>query len=139
MTETPLEQYLAGVDEAARPTVRALDAAVRAAGPDLEAAVKYRMLLYTVERKWRAWVAAVGTSRDAVQLRFLWGVLLDDSRGVLRPGSSTLMTWDFPYGAPVDAEAVGGYVREALAKRDAFLADADAIAVKARADARDRR
>ena len=58
--------------------------------------------------------------------------------GVLRPGSSTLMTWDFPFGADVDAAAVGDYVREALAKRDAFLADAGGISAAAKERARNR-
>jgi hypothetical protein len=138
VTEAPLEVYLAGIDDAARPTVRALDAAVRAAGADLDVAVKYRMLLYTVDAKWRAWVAAVGTTKEAVQLRFLWGVLLDDRLGVLRPGSSTLMTWDFPFGVDVDAAAVGDYAREARAKRAGFLADAEAISAQARAAAKTR-
>ena len=48
-------------------------------------------------------MVGLSVTRDAVNLRFLWGVLLDDSLGVLRPGTSTLMTWDFPRGADVDA------------------------------------
>ena len=134
----PLDDYLAGIQEAARPTVRAVDGAVRAACPEFDVAVKYRMLMYTVDRKWRAWVAAVGTSKDAVQLRFLGGVLLTDPRQVLRPGSSTLMTWDFPFGAEVDAAAVGDYVREALATREQFLANAEEISAQARAAAKAR-
>jgi hypothetical protein len=120
----PLEGYLSGIGEAARSTVRALDAEVRRVRPDFEVAVKYRMLMYTLENKWRPWVVAIGTSTSAVQLRFLWGVLMDDPLGVLRAGSSTLMTWDFPFDAEVDASAVGDYVRDALAKRDEFLATA---------------
>jgi hypothetical protein len=138
VTESALDEYLLGIDEPARPTVRALDAAVRAARPDFDVAVKYRMLLYTVDRKWRAWVAAVGTTKDAVQLRFLWGVLLDDPLRVLRAGSSTLMTWGFPYGAAIDPAAVGGYVGQALATREEFLANADEISAAARERARNR-
>ena len=133
-----LEQYLAGIDEAARPTVRALDAAIRGVGPEFDVAVKYRLLMYTLEGKWRPWVVAVGTSSTAVQLRFLWGVLMADPRQVLRAGSSTLMTWDFAYGADVDADAVAGYVREALAHRDTYLADGERITAQARARARGR-
>jgi hypothetical protein len=129
----PLDEYLTGVDDAAAETLRQLDAAVRAAAPELELAIKYRMPTYTLERRWRQWVVALSVTKDAVNLRFLWGVLLDDPRGVLRPGTSTLMTWDLPRGADVDAAAVGDYVREALAKRDHFLADADRISAEARA------
>ena len=134
----PLEQYLAGCDAGAVPTMRALDAAVRRASPDLDVAIKYRILTYTLDRDWRHWVCALNTTKNAVCLRFLWGVLLDDPLGVLRPGTSTLMTWDIERGSDLDAEAVGGYVREALAKRDHYLADAETIAAAARARAKAR-
>ena len=63
-------------------------------------------------------------------------MLLDDPLEVLRPGTSTVMTWDFPRGADVDAEAVGRYVREALDEREHFLANADQISADARKQAR---
>jgi hypothetical protein len=130
---TPLEEYLQIYDDAAGVVFVQLDAAIRAAAPELESAIKYRLLSYTVERDWRHWVCAVNATKSAVCLRFLWGVLLDDPLGVLRPGTSTLMTWDLPRGADVDAAAVGSYVRNALAQRDHFLADADGISAAARA------
>jgi hypothetical protein len=129
----PLEQYAATVDPEAAETLRALDAAVRRAAPELELAIKYRMPTYTLEGRWRHWVTAVSATKDAVNLRFLWGVLLDDPLGVLRPGTSTLMTWDFPRGADVDADVVGRYVRDALDKRDHFLAHDTEISAAARA------
>src|SRR5215213_3087541 len=129
----PLEEYTAGVDDEAAGTLRDLDAAVRAAAPELELAIKYRMPTYTLERRWRQWVVALSVTKDAVNLRFLWGVLLDDPLRVLRPGTSTLMTWDFPRGADVDTAAVATYVRDALDKRDHFLAHDKEISAAARA------
>jgi hypothetical protein len=128
-----LDEYAATVDAEAAETLRALDAAVRRAAPDLEFAIKYRMPTYTLEGRWRHWVTALSVTKDAVNLRFLWGVLLDDPLGVLRPGTATLMTWDFPRGADVDADAVGRYVREALDKRDHFIANDEEISAAARA------
>jgi len=134
----PLEEYLAVYDEAAGRMFVELDRTIRAAAPELEVAIKYRLLSYTVERDWRHWVCAVNATKSAVCLRFLWGVLLDDPLGVLRPGTSTLMTWDMPRGTDVDAAAVASYVREALAKRDHFLANAEQISAAARERARAR-
>jgi hypothetical protein len=91
-----------------------------------------------VERDWRHWVCAVNATKSAVCLRFLWGVLLDDPLLVLRPGTSTLMTWDIPRGGAVDTAAVGSYVREALATRDHFLAHDREISAEARARTRTR-
>ena len=133
MHSDPLEEYLAGVDDAAAPTLRDLDAAVRRAAPELELAIKYRMPTYTLDEQWRQWVVALSATKSAVNLRFLWGVLLHDPLKVLRPGTSTLMTWDFPRGADVDADAIGRYVREALDTRDQYLSDAAAITREARA------
>jgi hypothetical protein len=128
-----LDDYLATVDDEAAETLRALDAAVRRAAPELESAIKYRMPTYTLDGRWRHWVVALSAIKDAVNLRFLWGVLLDDPLDVLRPGTSTLMTWDFPRGADVDAAAVATYVRDALDKRDHFLAHDREISAAARA------
>jgi hypothetical protein len=130
---TPLEQYLDIYDDEAGAVFVQLDAAIRAPAPELESAIKYRLLSYTVERDWRHWVCAVNATKSAVCLRFLWGVLLDDPLGVLRPGTSTLMTWDFPRGAEIDAAAVGRYVREALDRRGQFLGNAEEISAAARA------
>jgi hypothetical protein len=130
---TPLERYLDLYDEAAGAVFVQLDRAIRGAGPELESAIKYRLLSYTLEGDWRHWVCAVNATRSAVCLRFLWGVLLDDPLGVLRPGTSTLMTWDLPRGADVDADAVGRYVRDALDRRDHFLAHDEQISAAARA------
>ncbi len=128
-----LEEYAATVDPEAAETLRALDAAVRRAAPELESAIKYRMPTYTLEGRWRHWVVALSVTKDAVNLRFLWGVLLDDPLGVLRPGTATLMTLDLPRGADVDADAVGRYVREALDKRDHFISNDNEISAAARA------
>ena len=134
----PLEEYLAIYDDAAGRVMVALDSAIRTAAPHLDVAIKYRLPSYTLERDWRPWVCAVNATKSAVCLRFLWGVLLDDPLHVLRPGSSTLMTWDLPRGTDVDADQVGDYVRAALDKREHFLANADAIAAEARERARTR-
>ena len=134
----PLEEYLTLYDEPAGRLFVQLDAAIREAAPELDVAIKYRLLSYTVDRDWRHWVCAVNATRSAVCLRFLWGVLLDDPHGVLRPGTSTLMTWDILRGSTVDTAAVRSYVLDALATRDHFLADAEKISAEARARAKSR-
>lgn len=128
----PLEEYLALYDEEAGRAFVALDDAIRRTAPHLDVAIKYRLLSYTVDGDWRHWVCAVNATKSAVCLRFLWGVLLDDPLRVLRPGTSTLMTWDIPRGSDIDPAAVGDYVRDALAKRDHFLAHDKEISTAAR-------
>ena len=83
MTDTPLDAYLAeltarGIDPRAVPIVRALDRAIRDAGPELESAIKYKILMYGLHGDWRTWVCAVDATTKGVGLRFLYGVILDD-------------------------------------------------------------
>ncbi len=131
-----LETYLGGVDADAAPTVRALDAVIRAAHASFAVAIKYNILMYAINGDWRHWVVAVDAHpKAAIGLRFLYGVLLDDPRHVLRAGTSVLETWDIPRGAEVDVEAVTAYVREAVAKYPSYRADAAAIIETRRATA----
>lgn len=120
---SPLEDYLAGIEERFVPLVRVLDAAVRRACPDFDVAIKYRMLTYTLGRNYRHWICAISTTKHAVNLRFLYGVMLDDPRGVLRAGTSILKTLDVVVLEDVDAQLVTEYVKEAVDKYDAFKAD----------------
>jgi hypothetical protein len=127
VSEPALETYLRGQEPRVAPLVRALDAAIRKAAPELDAAIKYKMLMYSLRGDWRTWVCAVGTSTKQVQLRFLYGVLLDDPRGILRAGTSVLKTWDFDFDDEVDAQAVGAYVTEAVSRYGDYKANASQV------------
>ena len=135
----PLEEYLA--DLTTRPQdgcSSELDAADPAGGARARRGDQVPAAeLHGRAADWRHWVCALNATKSAVCLRFLWGVLLDDPLRVLRPGTSTLMTWDFPRGADVDTAAVASYVRDALAKRDHFLANDEEISAAARDTAAD--
>jgi hypothetical protein len=133
------ETYLAGVDPAAAPVVVALDEAIREAHSGFDVAIKYRILMYTLGGDWHTWVCAIDASRKTVGLRFLYGVLLDDNRRVLRAGSSVLKTWDFAFDEAVDGAAVGEYVREAVARHDHYRANARDVLEASRAAATGKR
>ena len=130
-----LETYLDGVDPAAAPLVVALDGVIREAHPGLDVAIKYRILMYALHGDWRTWICAIDASRTRVGLRFLYGVLLDDPRHVLRAGSSVLKTWDFAFDQVVDRAAVGAYVQEAVARYDEYKANTHEILEASRAAA----
>ena len=136
MSHSALETYLVGVDPAAAPLVVALDEAVRKAHPGFDVAIKYRILMYALRGDWRTWVCAIDVTKKGACLRFLYGVLLDDPRGVLRAGSSVLKTWDFAFGDDVDPAAVGAYVTEAVARYPEYKANAGEVLDASRAAAR---
>jgi hypothetical protein len=57
-----------------------------------------------------------------VTVRFLWGVLLDDPRGILRGGTSTLMNLDLHSPDALDPAVVTDFVTQAVACYPAFAA-----------------
>ncbi len=129
-----LEKFLVGVDPERAVLVRALDRIVREAHPGFDVDVKYNLLMYALNRDWRHWVCAIDAHpKRGVGLRFLYGVILEDPRHVLRGGSSVLKTWDFGPGDSVDEPAVAGYVREAVAKYPEYRANDKVILASSRA------
>ena len=136
MSGAVLEQYVAGVvDPRAVPVVRELDRVITSTHPDFDVAIKYRILMYALRGDFHTWVCAINAGRRKVALHFLYGVLLDDPRHVLRPGSSVLMTWDIGFGRTVDSEAVGAYVVEAVRRNDEYKANRQGVLDASRADA----
>jgi hypothetical protein len=136
LTGTALDAYLPRVDPAAATLVIDLDKAIRKAEPKFDVAVKYGMLMYTLGGNWRTWVCAIGATNKGIALRFLYGVLLDDPRGILRAGSSVLKTWDFAVGDVVEPAAVGAYVTDAVARHDYYQANASEVLEASRVAAR---
>ena len=122
---SPLEMYLTTIEPRYIPIVQMLDQAVLQAFPDFDVAIKYQMLTYTIGADYRNWICAIGVTKKAVCLRFLYGTLLDDPRGVLRAGTSTLKTLDISLLEELDVSLVTAYVAEAVARYDAFKAEAN--------------
>lgn len=116
------DTYLEGIDPRFGPVVLELDRLVMGARPDLEPAIKYRILMYALKGDYRAWVCAIDVQKKAVCLRFLFGALLDDPRGVLRPGTSSLRTLDVASLEAIDAGLVDAFVREAVSRHEELKA-----------------
>lgn len=110
-----MDAYLATVRPDAHDTVRALAAAVEAAEAGFDCKVTYQMLVYTFDARWHDWVVAVGVSKKAVNLRFLYGQRLSDPAGLLRRGSTTAAVVDYPSADAVEPALVTAYVMEATA------------------------
>lgn len=124
MNREPRDEFLAGIDGRFAPIVIEIDRAVRGAAPELASRISYRMLTYTLGKDRRSWVCAVGTTKNAVCLRFLYGTYLSDAAKLLRPGTSTLSTIDYTALEQVDARVVAAYVGEAVAHHAEFKARA---------------
>ena len=116
MDETVRDTFIEGIDPRLAPAVLAIASAVRAADGEFDTRISYKMLMYALGGDFRHWVCAIGVTSKVVSLRFLYGALLEDPRGVLRAGSSHLSTIDFDPLEEVDAQLVTDYVNEAVAK-----------------------
>ena len=136
MTNHVVEEYIATlVDPRGEAVVRQLDRIIRAAEPDLKMAIKYKILMYGLHGDFRTWVCAINSGRKHVSVNFLYGVMLEDPRKVLRPGSSVLMSWDFAFDEEVDAAALGPYVAEAVRRNAEYKVNRQAVQDAAYADA----
>jgi hypothetical protein len=124
VSDSAVEGYLEGVDERFVPMVRTLDAAIRDSGASFDTAIKYRQLTYAVGGDYHRWVCAIDAAghKRGVALRFLYGWMLDDPRGVFRGAkTSPLRTMDFTAPEEIDTQLVTDYVKEAASKFDAFV------------------
>jgi hypothetical protein len=136
MTNATLDDYLATIlDPRAERVVRELDWVLMRTHPGFDRAIKYKILMYALDGDFGTWVCAINAGRRHVALNFLYGVMLDDRKQVLRAGSSVLMTWDIGFEDEVDAKAVAAYAAEAVTKNAAYKANRPAVQAKAYAAA----
>lgn len=117
-----VDPFLEGKDARWHALTRELDALIGAAEPALIGRISYKMLMYHLGADKARWVVAIDVRDKVVSVRFLWGVLLDDPRGILRGGTSTLMTLDIPSPDALDAPVVTDLVHQAVARYPAFVA-----------------
>ncbi len=112
--------YIETIDARFAPLVLRLDEVVHAAAPELAPKISYGILLYGIKGDYRNWVCAINATSKVVTLRFLWGNMLEDKAGLLRPGSTTIGNLDYASIEKIDVGVVEAYVREAVAKYDVF-------------------
>ena len=128
MSNRVLEEYLTTIpDPRAARVVRELDRIVRRTHPDFDVAIKYKILMFALDGDFGTWVCAINAGRRQVALNFLYGVMLDDPKRVLRAGSSVLMSWDIGFEDDVDAAAVAAYVAEAVRRNPEYKANRPAV------------
>jgi hypothetical protein len=136
MSSSILDEYIGTIpDPRGERVVRDLDRVIRKAHPALDAAIKYKILMYGLHGAFRTFVCAINSGRRHVALNFLYGVMLDDPRKVLRGGTSVLMSWDFAFDQEIDEAAVAAYVTEAVRKNADYKANRQAVQDAAYADA----
>jgi hypothetical protein len=136
MSNTVLDEYVGTLaDPRGERVVRDLDRVIRKAHAALDVAIKYKILMYGLNGDFRTFVCAINSGRRHVALNFLYGVMLNDPRKVLRAGTSVLMSWDFAFDEEIDEAAVAAYVAEAVRKNGDYKANRQAVQDAAYADA----
>lgn len=91
--------------------------------------------MYALSGDFGTWVCAINAGRKRVALNFLYGVMLDDPRHVLRAGSSVLMSWDIGFDEKVDEGGVAAYVAEAARRNPEYKANRAGVQARAYAAA----
>jgi hypothetical protein len=133
MSVAVLEEYIATLaDPRGERVVRELDRVIRRTHPEFDVAIKYKILMYALDGDFHTWVCSINAGRRKVALHFLYGVMLDDPKKVLRGGSSVLMTWDVGFDEEVDPVSVAAYVAEAVKRNPEYLADRQGVLDRSR-------
>lgn len=128
MSNSVLEDYLDTIpDPRAAPVVHELHPVITSTYPGFDLAIKYKILMYALKGDFGTWVCAINAGRRHVALNFLYGVMLDDPRHLLRAGSSVLMIVDIGFTEEVDQAGVGAYVAEAVARNGEYKANRPAV------------
>jgi len=128
MPNAALEDYVTTLaDRRGERVVRELDRIIRETQPDLGVAIKYKILMYGLNGDFHTFVCAINSGRRRVALSFLYGVMLEDPKRVLRAGTSVLMSWDFEFDEDPDEKAVSAYVAEAVKKNADYKANRQAV------------
>jgi hypothetical protein len=122
VNESAKRAFIQSVPPDSVPLVLRLEEAVSGVRADFDTRFSYGMLMFTLDKDFRHWICAISVTKKAANLRFLYGVLLDDPRSVLRAGTSILKTMDFASLEDIDTELVTDYVREAVDKLETFKA-----------------
>jgi hypothetical protein len=107
--------FLAGIAPAIRPTaaevVRIVDGCA-----DFAVAIKWGQLTFAVDGDFDHWVCAVAATKDRVDLKMHFGTMLPDAAALFEPDDSKFVRKiRFRPGDPVDAAALAGVVRHAVA------------------------
>jgi hypothetical protein len=123
VSDSALDEFLAGVRPDAAPTVIAIDAAVRAAAP-LDTTIRWHQLLYGLGEDFHHWICAIAVSKNRVTLNFHFGGLIPDPEGAFRAGKSKFMRMlDFDTPGNVDATLIGRRINDALEQLEYFKAN----------------
>ena len=126
VSDSVLDAYLEEIDPRFAPAVTALHRAVTEACPELGVKISYKMLLYALDGDFRHWVTGISATSKAAQLRFLFGYLMKDERGLFRGAKdSPLRTIDFVTPDKIDTQMVAEYVAEAAGLREYYIEHED--------------
>jgi hypothetical protein len=106
----PLNNYLATIDSSLHDHIRALDALIRAAAPDLTPSIKWGNLTYHLEAN----VCALVAHTQYVNLQIWVGATIADPNKLLTGTGKQMRHIKLPVETPYNAQAVTAIVRAAV-------------------------
>lgn len=117
MPSLALNTYLKTTPKVSHKVLRNLDRVILNAGPTLQSAVKWNIVMYALDGEWMKFVCAIDAGKKNVFLRFLDGTHMKDTAGKFRYGKATMAMWDIGFDELVDEKIIARYVTEAVALR----------------------
>lgn len=117
-----VEAWLTALPDDQRLQVGQLADLIRATLDDVEEAVKWGRLTFTVDGNWHHWLCAIGATKTETKLMFHKGALLDDPSGLLEGEGRYLRSVRHDV-ATAHPEAVMALIQEAILHQTDMLDD----------------
>jgi hypothetical protein len=115
-----VEAWLARCDPDQRAQVESLIDLVHDANEDIDEAIRWRRLTFTVGGNWHHWLCAITVTKQGASLMFHKGTLLDDPAGALQGNGRYLR--HVPYARAAAArDIVATLVRQAVVRQTDML------------------
>lgn len=112
-----VDEYLPGLEPDLRATAARVIEVVVDALPDAEHERKWGRLTFTRAGDWHHWICAVSATKKEVKLHLHKGSLLADPSGLMRGDGQYIRTTSVQTRDEIDAEVVGGILREAASRQ----------------------
>jgi len=110
-------EYIQGSPESFQELIHALREIVYTAEPQMDEAIKWNRVTYTLNGNWHHWICGIERTRKYVSFIFHKGALLDDPAGILLGEGQWLRTIRVSDLADIAASPLNNLIRQAALKQ----------------------
>ena len=117
IADPKVAKYIQGSPESFQELIHALREIVYTAEPQMDEAIKWNRVTYTLNGNWHHWICGIERTRKYVSFIFHKGALLDDPAGILHGEGQWLRTIRVSDLADIAASPLNNLIRQAALKQ----------------------